>query len=99
MRRVLPLLAVLMMGFAPVPPYRPKPRPAKPAVVALPLLVLDVSEVAHQVMKKFGPRSGTAVTFDVSTNTLFLQGQQGDIDRVVKFIKDRDEAARSSRGR
>ena len=29
MRRVLPLLAVFLVGFAPVPPYRPKPDPGK----------------------------------------------------------------------
>jgi uncharacterized protein (TIGR03067 family) len=29
MRRVLPLLAVLLAGFAPVPPYRPMPESSK----------------------------------------------------------------------
>jgi uncharacterized protein (TIGR03067 family) len=29
MRRVLPLLAVLSLAFAPVPPYRPNPDPSK----------------------------------------------------------------------
>jgi hypothetical protein len=86
MRRVLPILTVLLMGFAPVPPYRP--RPEKP--VALPLVVMDVKVAAALAQQKFGQRA--AVTFDVRTNTLFLKGQQLDIDRIAKFVRERDEA-------
>jgi Bacterial type II/III secretion system short domain len=86
MRRVLPILTVLLMGFAPVPPYRP--RPEKP--VALPLVVMDVKVAAVLVQKEFGQRA--SVTFDVRTNTLFLKGQQRDIDRIVQFVRERDEA-------
>src|SRR4051812_25061488 len=35
MRRVLPLLVLLLMGFAPVPPYRPKPDTSKADLKAL----------------------------------------------------------------
>jgi hypothetical protein len=88
MRRVLPLLAVLLMGLAPVPPYRP--RPEKP--VALPLVVMDVKVAATLVQQEFGQRSGVAVTFDARTNTLFLKGQQRDIGRIAQFVRERDEA-------
>ncbi len=29
MRRVLPMLVIMLVGFAPVPPYRPKPDPVR----------------------------------------------------------------------
>jgi hypothetical protein len=63
MPRVLPLIAVLLMGFAPAPFPKAKPRTAKPVVVALPLIVLDASVVANHLQNKFGTRSGVVITF------------------------------------
>jgi type II secretory pathway component GspD/PulD (secretin) len=80
-RYAVPLLAVLSLGFAPLP----FPKPAKDAWTTVHLKYVVADAVAPEVQKLLGPRGKLQV--DLRSNALLVKDRPDVVNRVVDFIR------------
>jgi hypothetical protein len=89
--RVLPLLAVLCLAFAPAPFPKPERTRKTPEIIVFSLKRLAAATLAVEIEKMLAPRGEVRIAFDVPTNALVFSGKKEVIDRVIKAIKERED--------
>jgi hypothetical protein len=83
-RYVLPLLAALLLGFAPLP----FPKPPTDAWTSVQLKYVVADAVAPEVRKLLGPRGKIHV--DLRSNSLLVKDRPDVVSRIVDFIRVMD---------
>jgi hypothetical protein len=88
MRRILLVLAVLSLAFAPAPFPKPDRGRMQVTTISLRLKKLDAVELAAALQKGLGP---AAVTVNARTNELRLHGPAARIAALAEYIRMLDD--------